>query len=146
MAAERRAAAARLAEDHTAARADAHHRNIEAVRAAMAKAERCLFRADVVVGLAKVAVERQRREHQYPLPSFNASMHRAQVHRTFISSLEEAKRDRRQRVAEENRHRCGMVFGHLSDDRAGPSNAPPPAPSGASVADADGDVVGIWRQ
>jgi hypothetical protein len=73
MAAERRAAAARLAEDHTAARADAHCRNIEAVRAAMAEAERHLFRADVAIGLAKVAAERQRREHQYPLPSFNAS-------------------------------------------------------------------------
>jgi hypothetical protein len=73
MAAERRAAAARLAEDHTAARADAHRRNIEAARAAMAEAERRLFRADVAVGLVKVAAECQRREHQYPLPSFNAS-------------------------------------------------------------------------
>jgi hypothetical protein len=71
MAAQRRAAAARLAEDHTAARADAHRRNIEAARAAMAEAERRLFRADVAVGLAKVAAERQRREHHYPLPSFN---------------------------------------------------------------------------
>jgi hypothetical protein len=73
MAAERRAAAARLAEDHTAARADAHRRNIEAARAAMAEAKRRLFRVDVAVGLTKVAAERQRREHQYPLPSFNAS-------------------------------------------------------------------------
>jgi hypothetical protein len=73
MAAERRVAVARLAEDHTATRADAHRRNIEAARAAMAEAERRLFRADVAVGLAKVAAERQRREHQYPLPSFNAS-------------------------------------------------------------------------
>jgi hypothetical protein len=71
MAAERRAAAARLAEDHAAAHADAHRRNIKAARAAMAEAERRLFRADVAGGLAKVAVERQRREHQYPLPSFN---------------------------------------------------------------------------
>jgi hypothetical protein len=38
MAAERRAAVARLAEDHAAARADAHRRNIEAARAAMAEA------------------------------------------------------------------------------------------------------------
>jgi hypothetical protein len=73
LAAERRAAAARLAEDHTAARADAHRRNIEAARVAMAEAERCLFQADVAVGLVKVAAERQRREHQYPLLSFNAS-------------------------------------------------------------------------
>jgi hypothetical protein len=73
MAAERRAVAARLAEDHTVARTDAHRRNIEAARDAMAEAERCLFRADMAVRLAKVAVERQRREHQYPLPSFNAS-------------------------------------------------------------------------
>jgi hypothetical protein len=43
MAAERRATAARLAEDHTAARADAHCRNIEAARAAMVEAERRLF-------------------------------------------------------------------------------------------------------
>jgi hypothetical protein len=133
MAAERRVAAAMLAEDHTATRADAHHRNIEAVRAAMAEAERCLFRADVAVGLAKVAVERQRREHQYPLPSFNASAQRAQERYTFISSLEEAERDRSQRVVEENRHRRRMVSGHLSDDGAGPSNASPPAPSAASV-------------
>jgi hypothetical protein len=77
MAAERRAAAARLAEDHTAARTDAYRRSIEAAMAAMAEAERRLFRADVAVGLTKVAVERQRREHQYPLPSFNASVQRA---------------------------------------------------------------------
>jgi hypothetical protein len=116
MAAERRAAAARLAEDHTAARADAHCRNIEAARAAMAEAERRLFWADMAIGLAKVAAERQRREHQYPLPSFNASAQRAQERRTFISSLEEAERDRSQRAAEEN-HRCrGMVSGRLSDE------------------------------
>jgi hypothetical protein len=70
MATERRAEAARLAEDHAAAHADAHRRNIEA---AMAKAERGLFRADVAGGLAKVVAERQRHEHQYPLPSFNPS-------------------------------------------------------------------------
>jgi hypothetical protein len=133
MAAERRAAAARLAEDHTAACADAHRRNIEAARAAMAEAERCLFRADVAVGLAKMAAERQRREHQYPLPSFNASAQRAQERHTFISSLEEAKRDRSQRAAEENCRRRGMVSDRLSDDGAGPSNASPPAPSAASV-------------
>jgi hypothetical protein len=73
MATERRAAVARLAEDHADARADAHCRNIEAARAAMAKAERGLFRADMAGGLAKVAAEHQRHEHQYPLPSFNAS-------------------------------------------------------------------------
>jgi hypothetical protein len=76
MVAERRAAVARLAEDHAAARADAHCRNIEAGRAAMAEAERCLFRADMAGGLAKVAAERQRREQQYSLPSFNASAQR----------------------------------------------------------------------
>jgi hypothetical protein len=138
MAAERRVAAARLAEDHTAACADAHRRNIEAARAMMAEAERRLLRVDVAVGLTKVAAERQRREHQYPLPSFNASVQRAQEHCTFISSLEEAKCDRRQRAAEENRCRRGMVSGRLSNDGAGPSTAPPPAPSGASVADAAG--------
>jgi hypothetical protein len=77
MAAERRAVAARMVEDHTAAHTDAHHRNIEAARAAMAEADRRLFWADVAVGLAKVAAECQRREHQYPLPSFNASAQRA---------------------------------------------------------------------
>jgi hypothetical protein len=66
MAAERRAAAARLAEDHAAARADAHRRNINAARTAMAEAEQRLFRADVAGGLVKVAAKRQRREHQYP--------------------------------------------------------------------------------
>jgi hypothetical protein len=45
MAAERRAAAARLVEDHAAARADAHRCNIEAARAAMVEAEQRLFRA-----------------------------------------------------------------------------------------------------
>jgi hypothetical protein len=133
MAAERRAAAARLVEDHTATRADAHHRNIEAARAAMAEAEGRLFWADVAVGLAKVAVERQCREHQYPLISFNASAQRAQERRTFISSLEEAERDCSQRVVEENHRRRGMVSGRLSDDGARPSNTSPLAPSAASV-------------
>jgi hypothetical protein len=63
MDAERRAAAARLAEDHAAARTDAHRRNIEAARATMVDAERGLFRADVAGGLAKVAAKRQRHEH-----------------------------------------------------------------------------------
>jgi hypothetical protein len=133
MATERRAAAARLVEDHIAAHADAHRRNIEAARAAMVEAERRLFWADVAVGLVKVAAERQRHEHQYPLPSFNASAQRAQEHRTFISSLEEAEHDRSQRVAEENHRHRGMVSGRLSNDGAGPSNASPPAPSAASV-------------
>jgi hypothetical protein len=73
MAAKRRATTARLAEDHAAARADAHRRNIEAARAAMAEAEQRLFWADVIGRLAMVAAECQRREHQYPLPSFDAS-------------------------------------------------------------------------
>jgi hypothetical protein len=73
MAAERRAAAARLAEEHAAARTDAHRRNIKVARAAMAAAEQCLFQADVTGGLATVAAEHQRREHEYPLPSFDAS-------------------------------------------------------------------------
>jgi hypothetical protein len=63
MAAERRAAAARLAEDHAAARADAHRRNIEATRAAMVEAEQRLFRADMAGGLATVAAKRQRGKH-----------------------------------------------------------------------------------
>jgi hypothetical protein len=139
MAAERRAAAARLAEDHAAARADAHRRNIEAARAVMAEAERGLFRADVAGGLAKVAAEHQRHEHQYPIPSFNASAQRAHERRIFTSFLEEAERERRQHVVEENRHCCGMVSGRLSDDGTGPSNASPPAPSAASVNFAAGE-------
>jgi hypothetical protein len=63
MAAERRAATTRLAEEHSAARTDAHHRNIEAVRAAMAAAEQRLGQADVAGGLAMVAAERQQCEH-----------------------------------------------------------------------------------
>jgi hypothetical protein len=39
MVVERRAATARLVEDHAAARTDAHRRNIEAARAAMVEAE-----------------------------------------------------------------------------------------------------------
>jgi hypothetical protein len=135
MGAERRVAVARLAQDH----AGAHHCNIEAARDAMAEAERRLFWVDMAGGFAKVATDRQRHEHQYPLPSFNASTQRAQERCTFTSFLEEAERDHRQRAAEENRHRRGMVSGRLSDDGAGPSNAPPPAPSGASVADSAGE-------
>jgi hypothetical protein len=52
MVAERRAAAARLAEEHVAARADAHRRNIKAARAVMAAAEQRLTQADVAGGLA----------------------------------------------------------------------------------------------
>jgi hypothetical protein len=111
MAAERRATAARLAENHAAARADTHRCNIEAARAAMAEAKRGLFRADLAGGLAKVAPERQRHEHQYPLPSFNASAQQAHERRIFTSFLEEAERERRQRAAEENRRLYGMVSG-----------------------------------
>jgi hypothetical protein len=49
----------------------------------------------VAGGLAKVAAEHQRREHQYPLPSFNALAQREEERRTFTSFLEEAERDRR---------------------------------------------------
>jgi hypothetical protein len=72
MATERRVAAARLAEEHAVARADADHRNIKVARAAIAAAEQRLLQADVTGGLATVAAERQRCEHQYPLPSFDA--------------------------------------------------------------------------
>jgi hypothetical protein len=58
MATERRAATARLVEDHVAARANAHRRNIEAARAAMAAAKQRLFQADVTGGLAMEAAER----------------------------------------------------------------------------------------
>jgi hypothetical protein len=139
LAAERRAAAARLAEDHAAACTDAHRRNIKVARAAMAEAERGLFWADVAGGLVKVAAERQRHEHQYPLPSFNPSAQRAHERCVFISFLEEAEREHRQRAAEENRCLRGMVSGRLSDDGAGPSNASPPAPSAASVNFAAGE-------
>jgi hypothetical protein len=64
---------------------------------------------------------------------------REHEHRVFTSFLEEAERERRQRAAEENRHGRGMVSGRLSDDRAGPSNASPPAPSAASVNFATGE-------
>jgi hypothetical protein len=93
----------------------------------------------VAEGIATVAAERQRLEHQYHLPFFDTSAQWEEEHHTFTSFLEEAERDRRQRAAEENRHCRGMVSGRLSDDRAGPSNAPPPPPSGASVADAAGE-------
>jgi hypothetical protein len=73
MATKRRAAAARLAKDHVATCTDAHRRNIKVARAAMAEADRCLFWTNMAGWLTKVAVERQRHEHQYPLPSINAS-------------------------------------------------------------------------
>jgi hypothetical protein len=139
MATEIRAAAARLAEDHAAARADAHRRNIKASRVAMAGAHRCLFQADVAGGLAMVAAERQHREHQYPHPSFNVSAQRAQERCIFTSFLEEAERERRQRATEENHRYHGMVSSRLSDDGAEPSNASPPGASAASVADAAGE-------
>jgi hypothetical protein len=138
MATERRATAARLAEEHAAARADAHRRNIEAARATMAVAEQRLFQVDVTGGLVTVAAERQRREHQYPLPSFGASAQREEEGHTFTSFLEDAERRRRDRVSEESHRRCGMVSHRRSNDRAGPSNAPPLPPSGASGADAAG--------
>jgi hypothetical protein len=59
MAAKRRAALARLAEEHAAAHADAHRCNIEALRATMAAAEQRLFQADMTGGLATVVAERQ---------------------------------------------------------------------------------------
>jgi hypothetical protein len=136
MATERRAATARLAEEHAAARTDAHHRNIEPARAAMAATEQRLFQADVTGGLATVAAERQRCEHQYPLSSFDASAQREEERHTFTSFLKDVERHRRERAPEESRHCCGMVSGRRSDDGAGTSNAPPPPPSSASGADA----------
>jgi hypothetical protein len=109
MAAERRAAAARLADEHVAARADAHRRNIEAARVAMAAVEQRLAQADVAGGLAMVVVESQRHEHQYPLPSFDASAQRQEERRTFSSFLEDAEHRRRERVSEESHRRHGMV-------------------------------------
>jgi hypothetical protein len=126
-----------LAEDHAAVRADAHRHNIEAARAAMATAEQRVFQADVTEGLATVAAERQRCEHQYPLLSFDASSQREEERRTFTSFLENAERHRRERASEESRRR-GMVSRRRSDDGAGLSNAPPPPPSGPSGADAAG--------
>jgi hypothetical protein len=136
MAAERRAAAARMAEDHAAARADAHRRNIEAARAVMAEAEQRLFQADVTGGLTTVAAEHQRCEHQYSLPSFDTSVQREEERHTFTSFLEDAERDHHERASEDNHRRRGMVCSRRSDDGVGSSNAPPPPPSGASGADA----------
>jgi hypothetical protein len=140
MAAERRVAAARLANDHDATRADAHRRNIKAARAAMAATEKRLAQADVAGGLAMVAAERQRCKNQYPLALFDPWAERREERRTFTTLLEDAERHRRERVLEESRRRRGMVSHppHRSDDGTGPSNAPPPPPSGASGADAAG--------
>jgi hypothetical protein len=139
MAAERMAAAARLAEDYAAARADAHRRNIEAARVAMAAAAQRRFQADVTGGLATVAAERQRLEHQYPLPSFDASAQREEERRTFTSFLEDAEHHHRERTSEENRRRRGMVSCRQSNDGVGSSNAPLPPPSGTLGADAAGE-------
>jgi hypothetical protein len=109
MATERRAAVARLADEHAAARTDAHRRNIEAARAAMSAAEQRLAQADVAGGLATVAAERQQREHQYPLLSFNASSQRQEERHTFTSFLEDAERRRRECVSEESLRRRRMV-------------------------------------
>jgi hypothetical protein len=119
MATERRAAVARLADEHAAARTDAHRRNIEAARAAMSAAEQRLAQADVA--LATVVAGRQQREHQYPLPSFNASSQRQEERHTFTSFLEDAERRRRECVSEESLRRRRMVSRppRRSDDGAG---------------------------
>jgi hypothetical protein len=101
MAAERRAASAKLAAEHATARTEAHHRNSEAARAAMVEAEQRLAQADVAGGLATVAVERQWCEHQFPLLSFDASAERQEERRHFTSFLEDAERHRRERLREE---------------------------------------------
>jgi hypothetical protein len=142
MATETRAAAARLANDHAAARADAHRRNIEAARAAMAVTKKHLAQADVAGGLAMVTAERQRHKNQYPLALFDPWAERREERRTFTTFLEDAERHHRERVLEESQRRRGMVSRppRRFDDGTGLSNAPPPPPSGASGADAaDGD-------
>jgi hypothetical protein len=104
----------------------------------MAEAEQRLFQADMTGGLAMVAAERHHREHQYPLPSFDASAQQEEERRIFTSFLVDTERDHRDRTLEENRRHCRMVSRCQSDDGAGPSNAPLPPPSGASGADAAG--------
>jgi hypothetical protein len=59
MAAKRRAATVKLAAEHAAAHAEAHRRNIEAARVAMAKAEQRIARADEAEGLATVVAEQR---------------------------------------------------------------------------------------
>jgi hypothetical protein len=100
----------------------------------------------VTGGLETVASEHQRREHQHPLPSFDASAKREDERRIFTSFLEDAERHHRERASEENRRCRGMVSRRWSDDGAGSSNALSPPPSGASGADAadgnsDEDVI-----
>jgi hypothetical protein len=68
MAAERRAATERVAEAQATAHATAHCRNIEAARVA-ASAEQRLAEEDQG-GLAAVADAHNRRENQYPVPSY----------------------------------------------------------------------------
>jgi hypothetical protein len=163
MSAERWAATARLAEDHAVDRADAHRRNIEAARAAMAAAERRLFQADMTGGLATVVAERQRCKHQYPVPVFDASAQREEERRTFTSFLEDAERHRRERVSKESRRRLGMVSRRRSDDGAGrptlcrhhhrahqepcpiPKSAPPPSQNGLKIACAGRCLAGRGR-
>jgi hypothetical protein len=132
MDAERRTAAARLADAHATACVDAHCHNIEAARAAMAAAEQRLAQADRVGGLAMVKTERQRRKNQYPLASFDPWAERQEERCTFTSFLDDAERRHHERVSEESRSRCGMV-----PCRPGRwvVNAPPP--SGANAAGED---------
>jgi hypothetical protein len=125
----------------------------------MAAAERRLFQAYMTGGLAMVAAERQRRKHQYPVPSFDASAQREEERRTFTSFLEDAERHRR----------LGMVSRHRSDNGAGrptlrrhhhrahrepcpvPKSAPPPSQNGLKIACAGrrlagrGEGGGEWR-
>jgi hypothetical protein len=100
MAAERRVAAARLADEHAATGVDAHRCNIEAAGATMAVAEQRLAQADRAGGLTMVAAERQRCEHKYPLPSFDAFAQRQQECLMFTSFLEDTEHHHRERVSE----------------------------------------------
>jgi hypothetical protein len=95
MVAERRAAAARLAD----AQAAAHRRNIEAARAAMADDEQRLAQADRTGRLATVTAERQRCKSHYPLPSFDPWAERQEERLMFTSFLQDTEHHRHEPVS-----------------------------------------------
>jgi hypothetical protein len=121
MATERRVTAARLVDEHAVTRTDAHHRKIKAARAMMAAAKQRLDQVGIVRGLATMAAERQRRENQYPLASFDPWAEQHEELRKNHHLPRGRRCYRHKRVSEESRRRRGMVSRQpcRSDDGAG---------------------------
>jgi hypothetical protein len=121
MVAKRRAAAARLVMSQAAACQSARRRNMAAAREAMAVVEQRQQEKDQEVMTTAMAMARQCREHQYPLPSYQPREECDGDMRTFTSLLEDVERHRRQ--VHEDRMCCHHQANiRRSNAEAGPSN------------------------